>query len=115
MREMRVSGTANGERTFPIKDCLTASQISSYFSRPSLLNTEKCKVVVVGLWFNVPVNTFSVMLGQTSLPGYLPVLWGASSVFLKETTRRPWGSNPGPLHPESDALLLGHRATSARL
>ena len=34
-------------------------------------------VWLVGLWFNVPVNNFSVMLGQSPLPGYLPVLWGA--------------------------------------
>ena len=31
-------------------------------------------------------------------------------VLLKDTTRRSWVSNPGPLDPESDALPLSHRA-----
>ena len=44
------------------------------------------------------------------LPWFLPVLWGALSVLLKEATRRSWGSNPGPLAPESADLPLSLRA-----
>ena len=41
MREMRGSREANGERTFPLKDCLNVSQINSYFSRLAFLNNQK--------------------------------------------------------------------------
>ena len=41
MKEMRGSREANGERTFPLNECLNVSQINSYFSRLSFLNTQK--------------------------------------------------------------------------
>ena len=40
----------------------------------------------------------------------VPVHCFSITFYLKETTGRPWGSNPGPLDPESDALPLGHLA-----
>ena len=49
------------------------------------------------LWFNVPVNNFSVMLRRSHLfLGITSTFLGSKCLLLKETTHRPGrGSNPG--------------------
>ena len=51
---------------------------------------------------------------ETEPSWVLLVLWEGESAFLKDTTQRSWGSNSGPLGPESDALPLSHRASICR-
>ena len=58
--------------------------------------------------FNVPVNNFSVMLGRSHRFLGIYQYFGELSVLLKDTTRRSWGSNHGPLPSESDALPRSH-------
>ena len=65
-------------------------------------------VVFLEFFFNVPVNNFSVMLEQSHR--FLDIYQYFGEVSCPRTLQRPWGSNPGPLAPESDTLPLGHRA-----
>ena len=62
-------------------------------------------LVWFGLMLNVPVNTFSVMLGRSHRFLYITSILGCKYALLKDTTRRPeWGSNPRLLDPESVVL-----------
>ena len=60
---------------------------------------------LVWFLFNVPVNNFSVIMGRSHRFLCIYQYFGE----LKDTTRGSWGSNPGPLVSESDALPLSHR------
>ena len=67
------------------------------------------------VWFGSLLNVPSTIL-QSCLDG-ATTSWVLSSTLgelkvscSRNTTRRSWGSNPGPLAPESDALPLSHRA-----
>ena len=81
------------------------------------------KIGLVWFLFNVPVNNFSAMFGRSHrFLGIYQYLGGggrggggAQGVLLKDTTRRSWGSNPGPLAPESDAIPLSNRAPYIKL
>ena len=53
------------------------------------------------LRFNVPVNNFSVMSGRSQRFLGLTSTVGSRCALLKE-----WGSNPGPLDSESDAVCV---------
>ena len=59
------------------------------------------------LWFNVPVNNFSVMLRRATYSWVFPVLLGSKCLLLKETNTptRP-RIEPGSPDPESDALTI---------
>ena len=59
-------------------------------------------------------DVFSHFWTESPLPLYLPVAWEPLSVLLKDTLRRSWGSNHGPLAPKSEALPLSHRAPMLR-
>ena len=52
---------------------------------------------------------FQLFFTEPPHPGYLSVLWDTESVLLKDTIRRSWCSNPGPLALVSKALPLSHR------
>ena len=52
--------------------------------------------------FNIPVNNFLVMLGQSR--HFLGI-----NLYLKELMCLVWISNQGPLDPEFNALAPGHR------
>ena len=59
---------------------------------------------------NVPVNKLLVMSGRNQRFLGLTSTVGSLCFLLKDPTRcRLWGSNPGPLDSESDALSLRHR------
>ena len=62
------------------------------------------------LWFNVPVNNFSVMLRRSHLfLGITSTFLGSKCLLLKETNTptRP-RIEPGSPDPESDALTIRH-------
>ena len=68
------------------------------------------------LRLNDPVNNFSVMSGKSQRFLGLTSIVGSYCVLLRDTTRRRmWGSNPGPLDSESDALTLLHRPPSFKM
>ena len=63
------------------------------------------------LRLNVQVNNFSVLSGRSQRFLGLTSTVESKCVLLKDTTRcRLWGSNPGPLDSESNALPQRHRA-----
>ena len=74
-------------------------------------NLLKLFVSLVVLRLNVPVNIFSVMSGWSQCFLGLTSTAGSKCALLKDTTRcRIWGSNPGPLDSEFDALPICHHA-----
>ena len=60
------------------------------------------------LWFNVPVNNFSVMLRRSHLfLGITSTFLGSKCLLLKETNTPPRPRiEPGSPDPESDALTI---------
>ena len=72
-------------------------------------------LVWFGLMLNVPVNTFSVMLGRSHRFPCITSILRCKYVLLKDTTRRPeWGSNPRLLDPESEVLPRPHQVRRTR-
>ena len=62
-------------------------------------------LVWFGLMLNIPVNNFSVMLGQSHRFLGITSSFGGKYVLLKDRTQGPeWGSNHQPLDPESEVL-----------